>query len=310
MGTTRRACIAGTAAVILPVAQPAVASAAGCGLKLDLASVLGSHDRVSLVALGEPPPEGAPGAAAHAAEPEESEATAIAKKLQNPVADLISLPIQWNVNTGVGPGKSDMNVVNIQPVIPFHVTEEWNLITRTILPIVSTPVPDWESGLGDTVLSLFASPAKPGKLIWGVGPAFQLPTATDDALGQGKWCAGPTAVGLYMHGPWVIGGLINNVWSFAGDDDRSNVNQMTFQPFINYNFNEGWYLSFSPIITANWEADPADQWTLPIGIGVGKVFKIGDQLMNAQIAPYYNVVTPDFGPEWTIRFQLAFVFPQ
>ncbi len=287
------------------------ASIAGNALDIDFASVLANFDGVTLAVLGEPPPAEAPGAAASpSAEAHDDEATAMAKKLQNPVANLISLPIQWNASTGVGPSKSDLNVINIQPVIPFHVTEEWNLITRTILPIVSTPVPDWEAGLGDTVLTLFASPAKPGKLIWGAGPVFQLPTATDDALGQGKWCAGPSVVGLYMHGPWVIGGLINNVWSFAGDDNRPNVNQMTFQPFINYNFHEGWYLSFSPIITGNWEADSGDQWTVPLGIGIGKVFKIGDQVMNAQIAPYFNVVTPDFGPEWTIRFQLTFVFPE
>jgi hypothetical protein len=250
-------------------------------------------------------PEMAPGTPPH----EESDATAIAKKLQNPVANLISLPIQWNVSTGVGPDKNDLNVINIQPVIPFHLTEDWNLITRTILPIVSTPVPDWAGGLGDTVLSLFLSPAAPGRFIWGAGPAFQFPTATDDDTGQGKWCAGPTFVGLAMEGPWVVGGLINNVWSFAGESDRPSVNQMTFQPFINYNFPEGWYLSVSPIITADWTADSDDQWTVPVGGGVGKVFRIGDQMMNAQVATFYNVISPDFGPEWTMRFQLTFVFP-
>jgi hypothetical protein len=292
--------------------------------KLDFgALIVAQSDRtaldVSLGALRDPPSdaaseksapgEPAPDSSSRVA-PAESDATAIAKKLQNPVANLISLPIQWNINTNVGPDKQDQSVINIQPVIPFHISEEWNLITRTIVPIINTPVPDWETGLGDIQLSLFASPAAPSKFIWGVGPIFQFPTATDDAVGQGKWCAGPSFVGLVMDGPWVYGALVNQIWSFAGDDDREYVNQMLIQPFVNYNLPEGWYLTFSPIITANWEADSGDQWTLPLGGGVGKVFKLGDQMMNASMQTYYNVITPDFGPEWTLRFQLTFAFPQ
>jgi hypothetical protein len=255
-------------------------------------------------------PAHTPGSGSAALPGGESEATEIAKKLQNPVANLISLPIQWNINTAVGPDRQDQSVINIQPVIPFHLNEDWNLITRTIVPIINTPVPDWETGLGDIVFSLFASPAKPSKFIWGLGPVFQFPTATDDALGQGKWAAGPTFVGLMMDGPWVYGALVNQVWSFAGQSDREYVNQMLIQPFVNYNLPEGWYLTFSPIITANWEAPSDDQWTVPLGGGVGKVFKIGDQMMNASMQTYYNVVSPDFGPEWTLRFQLTFVFPR
>lgn len=299
-------------------------SIASLDLKLDFgATIVEQADRsavdFSLSAMAEPPPggegeEAKPTADAPASSSlpgaSESDASAIAKKLQNPVANLISLPIQWNINTNVGPDKQDQNVINVQPVIPFHPSEEWNLITRTIVPIINTPVPDWESGLGDIQFSLFASPAKPSKFIWGVGPIFQFPTATDDALGQGKWCAGPSAVGLYMEGPWVFGALVNQIWSFAGDDDRQYVNQMLIQPFINYNMPEGWYLTTSPIITANWEAPSDDQWTVPLGGGVGKVFKVGHQMMNASMQTYYNVVSPDFGPEWTLRFQLTFVFPQ
>ncbi len=287
-------------------------------LSLDFSAAIARTARVDafgrrLGALDDPPPGSAvPDEPPHTggSGAEASDATAIAKKLQNPVADLISLPIQWNLNTAVGPDRQDQSIINIQPVVPFHISEDWNLITRTIVPIINTPVPDWETGLGDTQLSLFASPAKSGRFIWGVGPIFQLPTATDDALGQGQWCTGPSFVGLMMDGPWVIGGLINQLWSFAGEDDRDDVSQMLIQPFVNYNMPDGWYLTSAPIITADWEADSSDQWTLPVGGGVGKVFRIGHQMMNASLQTYYNVVSPDLGPEWTLRFQLTFVFPQ
>ena len=163
----------------------------------------------------------------------------LAKKTQNPVADLISVPFQNNINFGVGPDDDVQYILNIQPVIPFKLTEDWNLISRTIMPLIYQPelapgVGD-VFGLGDIQQSLFLSPAKPGKLIWGVGPILQFPSATDDSLGQGKWGAGPSAVALTVHGPWVLGALINNVWSFAGDSDRKDVNQMLLQPFVNYN---------------------------------------------------------------------------
>ena len=146
----------------------------------------------------------------------------LAKKTQNPVADLISVPFQNNVNFGVGPDDDVQYILNIQPVIPFRLTEDWNLISRTIVPLIYQPelAPGVGEvfGLGDIQQSLFFSPAKPGTVIWGVGPILQFPTATDDSLGQGKWGAGPTAVALTVQGPWVLGALVNNVWSFAGDE--------------------------------------------------------------------------------------------
>jgi hypothetical protein len=274
----------------------------------DASADLDTARSILLGAIEDPPPSDGASHEPEAAS-EADDATAIAKKLQNPVANLISVPIQWNLNTAVGPDRQDQSVINVQPVIPFHITEEWNLITRTIMPIINTPVPDWEFGLGDVQLSLFASPAKPSKFIWGAGPIFQFPTATDDALGQDKWCAGPSVVGLMMDGPWVYGALANQIWSFAGDEDREDVSQMLIQPFINYNMADGWYLTSSPIITANWKADSDDTWIVPIGGGVGKVFKVGDQMLNASMQTYYNVISPDLGPEWTLRFQLTFVFP-
>ena len=187
----------------------------------------------------------------------------LAKKTQNPVSDLISLPLQNNLNFGYGAKdapepSSTQYVLNIQPVVPIKVTDGWNLITRPIIPVIRQPDlidggDTW--GLADIQLQTYLSPSAASKLIWGAGPVFQFPSATDGKkLGTQKWSAGPGAVVLTMPGNWVIGGLANNLWSFAGDSDREDVNLMTVQPFVNYNFPEGWYVSTSPIITANWEA--------------------------------------------------------
>ena len=238
----------------------------------------------------------------------------LAKKTQNPVADLISVPFQNNVNFGVGPHDDVQYILNIQPVIPFRLTENWNLISRTIVPLIYQPelAPGVGEvfGLGDIQESLFLSPAKPGKVIWGVGPIFQFPTATDDSLGQGKWGAGPTAVALTVHGPWVLGALVNNVWSFAGDSDRRDVNQMLLQPFVNYNLPDAWYVVTAPIITADWEADSDDRWTVPIGAGVGKIVRLGKLPVNAQASAYYNVIRPDNAAEWQLRIQIQLLFPR
>jgi hypothetical protein len=242
------------------------------------------------------------------------DATDLAKKTQNPVADLISVPFQNNINFGVGPNDDVQYILNIQPVIPFRLTEDWNLISRTIAPLIYQPelAPGVGEvfGLGDIQQSLFLSPAKPGQLIWGIGPIFQFPSATDDALGQGKWGAGPTAVALTMQGPWVFGALINNVWSFAGDDARPDVNQMLIQPFLNFNLPAGWYLTASPVVTANWKADSDNRWTVPIGGGAGKILKIGAQPVNVQLSAYYNVVRPDDAAEWQLRLQIQLLFPK
>ena len=154
------------------------------------------------------------------------------------------------------------------------------------------------------------SPAKAGKILWGAGAVLSFPTASDRVLGTGKWGIGPSLVVLTIQGPWVVGGLANNLWSYAGDDDRNDVNQFLFQYFINYNLPQGWYLSSAPIITANWEADNGDKWTVPFGGGVGKIFRIGKQPMNAQVQAFYNVEKPDNGADWTLRLQLQFLFPK
>lgn len=238
----------------------------------------------------------------------------LAKETQNPVSDLISVPFESNFNFGVGPNDDLQYILYVQPVVPFRLSKDWNLITRTIIPLIDQPelgpgVGD-VFGLGDIQLSQFLSPAKSGALIWGIGPIFQFPTATDDALGSDKWSAGPTAAALTIRGPWVAGAVVNHLWSFAGDDDRADVNQTLIQPIVNYNLPGGWFLSSVPYITANWETDGDDRWTVPIGIGVGKVHRFGTQPVSLQLTPYYNVVRPDDAAEWTLQFRINLLFPK
>jgi hypothetical protein len=207
--------------------------------------------QTKLVATGEKPAD---------PESDEDRTAALAKAAQNPIANLISFPLQNNTAFGIGPYERAQNVLNIQPVIPFHISEKWNLITRTILPVVwqpnDQPTQGW-FGFGDLNPSLFLSPAKPGKLIWGVGPAFVFPTATAEQLGQGKFSLGPSVVVLSTPGHWVLGALINNIWSVAGPHERAVVNQMLLQWFVNYNMKKGWYFTTSPIgvplaVTRRW----------------------------------------------------------
>ena len=250
----------------------------------------------------------------------------LAKKTQNPVADLISVPLQSNFNFGAGLHRDKMiYILNIQPVIPINITENWNLITRIITPVINQPslAPGLgtATGLGDINPTFFLSPAKPGDLIWGIGPTFTLPTASDRLLGSGQWSMGPAGVVLTMQGHWVLGALMNNQWSFAGWGDKP-VNSLLLQPFINYNFPQGWYVSTAPILTANWKADKAgDVWTIPLGGGVGKLFKLGDIVplqgdriaklpINTQLQAYGNLATPQLGPKWQLRFQIQFLFPK
>ncbi len=280
---------------------------------------------VATAILGLPWTAGAqqPAAPAPAAPPAASDSTLeLAKKTQNPVADLISLPLQNNLNFGYGAkaaphSSSTQYVLNIQPVVPVTVTEGWNLITRPIIPVIRQPDlidggDTW--GLADIQLQTYLSPAAASKVIWGVGPVLQIPSATDGKkLGTQKWSAGPGAVLLTMPGKWVVGGLVNNLWSFAGDSDREDVNLMTAQPFVNYNFPKGWYVSTAPVITANWKADGSDNtWTVPVGGGGGRLIRIGKLPVNLQAQAYYNVVKPDDAPtaDWTLRLQVQFLFPK
>ena len=236
------------------------------------------------------------------------------KATQNPISSLISVPLQNNSNFGVGPLDRTQNVLNIQPVIPVQVSEKWNLITRTIVPLIYQPDVIQRNlgvmGLGDINPTFFLSPAKPGKLIWGIGPSFILPTATNRVLGQGKWSAGPSVVALVQPGHWTIGALVNNVWNFAGRSDKPAVNQMLLQYFINYNLKKGWFTVLAPIITANWKASRGNVWTVPFGGGIGRIMKFGTQPVNLSVQFYGNATHPAGTSPWSMRMQLAFLFPK
>ena len=243
----------------------------------------------------------------------DDEATELAKKTQNPVADLISVPFQNNFNFNTGPKDATVWVLNVQPVIPIKLTEDWNLITRTIMPIINQPslrpAVDSAFGLGDINPSLFLSPAKPGAVIWGVGPTFTFPTATDSQLGSGKWSLGPTAVALTMQGPWVVGALANNQWSLAGWGDE-DVNPMLLQPFVNYNFGRGLVPDERrPSSRRTGRPEAATSGRCPWAPGVGKLFKLGKLPINTSLQAYYNAVKPDFGSDWQLRFQVQFLLP-
>jgi len=236
------------------------------------------------------------------------------KQTQNPVSSLISVPIQNNSNFNIGPFDRTQDVLNIQPVIPVQVTTTWNLITRIIQPIVWQPYTNeptgGEYGLGDMNPTFFLSPAKPGKVIWGVGPAFLIPTATNSILGQGKFGIGPSIVVLVQPGKWTLGVLANNIWSVAGDSSRPDVNQFLLQYFVNYNLQEGWFLTIQPIITANWEVSNPNRWTVPFGGGVGRIMKLGAQPVNISAQFYGNPVRPAGTSPWGMRLQFALLFPK
>lgn len=238
----------------------------------------------------------------------------LARQSQNPVANLISVPFQNNTNFGVGQFDRTSNVLNIQPVLPTPLSEDLLLINRLIVPLAYQPelAPGVGNtfGLGDILYQGFLSPDPTGNFSWGAGPAISFPTATDTVLGSGKWSIGPAAVGIWSIDNLVTGALINNIWSFAGDGDRSDVNFLTFQPFFNYNLDDGWFINTAPIITANWEASGGDVWTVPIGAGFGRVFAIGQQPVNMSAAAYWNAIRPEGAAEWTLRLQMNFLFPQ
>lgn len=241
----------------------------------------------------------------------QADETDLARQLANPIASLISVPIQSNYDFGIGPGDGTKWTTNVQPVIPFELNEHWNLISRTILPVIDQEgiapggVSD-EFGLGDTVQSLFFSPAESDP-IWGVGPVFLIPTATDDLLGGEQWGIGPTTVALKQFGPWTVGGLFNHIWSFAGEDSRDDVNATFLQPFVSYITDTKTTFSVNLETTYDWEHE---EWNVPVNFVVSQLLKIGDQPVQFFGGVRYYIETPDGGPEWGLRFGLTFLFPK
>jgi len=242
-------------------------------------------------------------------------AAELAKISANPIANLVTAQFQNNTNFKYGPLEGTQNVFNIEPVIPISLSRDWNLITRTILPIITQPGftagQSSTTGLGDLQFNAFISPNAATALTWGVGPIVQAPTNSNDRLGNDRWGLGPTAIVVHLDkdSPWVYGALANNVWSVGGGSD-AKYNNFTLQPFLHYNLSDGWYVNSTPIITANWEASGSQRWTVPLGGGGGKVFRIGKLPVNVQLGAYWNVIAPDNGPAWQLRLQVQLMFPE
>lgn len=238
----------------------------------------------------------------------------IAKKLNNPIAAMISVPFQLNYDENIGPtDQGERWVLNVQPVIPISLNADWNVISRTIMPIIwqdDVPPGTDESGVGDVFQSFFFSPKAPtaGGWIWGVGPALLLPTASDDMLGAEQWAAGPTAVALKQEDGWTYGALANHVWSFAGEDDRADVNATLIQPFMAYTTPKFMTFTLNTESTYDWEAE---QWSVPINLMATQLFKVGAQPMSLQIGARYWAESPESGAEgWGMRIAYTLVIPR
>jgi hypothetical protein len=250
--------------------------------------------------------------AAHAQGEKDAE---LAQELTNPLADLVTIPIQMNFDRGIGPADDGTRITtNVQPVIPINVSTDWNLITRTIVPIVSQdeiyPGSGSQFGLGDINATFFLSPKKPtaGGLIWGVGPVFLLPTGTDDLLSAKKWSAGPAAVVLAMRGPWTLGILANHLWSFAGDDNRQDISNTFMQPFAAYTWPSAWTASVQSESTYNWKAE---QWSVPVNVSISRLVRFGQLPVSLLGSVGYWFESADTSPEgFRFRLQANIVLPK
>jgi len=234
----------------------------------------------------------------------------LAKKLANPVSSLISVPLQHNYDCCYGPSDGFRYTLNVQPVVPLSISKDWNLIVRTIVPIVyqqsTAPGSDEAFGFSDVTQSFFFSPKEsPGGIIWAVGPALLYPLG-GEALGTRKWGAGPTFLVLKQQGPVTLGVLTNQIWSYAGDRSRPEVNQLFLQPFFNYTYPSSTALTLNTETTYNWITR---QWTVPINFGASHVYKFGGQRVQLAALGKVYAETPSGGPGWGLRFVTTFLFP-
>lgn len=240
----------------------------------------------------------------------ESEAAKLARETSNPIASIISLPIQFNFNFGLGEYNRFQSVTNVMPVLPFKLSKKINVVNRVIIPFIYQPAVTQESGgsfgVGDINYSAFFTPSKTGKFVWGIGPAMNIPTRSNDVLGSPEFGIGPTAIALVMAGKWTYGFTANNVWSYEG----GNLNQLFSQVFVVYTFPSAWFVQFMPTITANWNAPEGEQWSIPLGANAGKVVLFGKQPVKFIGGGGYFVESPTNGPEWQLFFQTVFLFPK
>ncbi|PYN94675.1 MAG: hypothetical protein DMD91_27310 [Candidatus Rokuibacteriota bacterium] len=232
----------------------------------------------------------------------------LAQQKLNPFADAINLPATLSLGFGFGPRRDVQPSLTFQPLIPLPLSENWRLVTRSTVPIIDLPGPDGVTGLGDIDVSLFLSPARTGTWVWGAGPILQFPTATDEALGTGKWAAGPTAALVYVDGPWLNGMLVSHLWSFAGSSAREDVSLTQIEVKLSYQFSSGWYIDTNPTMTYDWKAPSNQGWTIPVGLDVGKVFKIGNQGMSLQLGAYDNAKKPAGTANWFLQTQFTLIY--
>ena len=245
----------------------------------------------------------------------EESAEDLAKKLSNPVAAMNSLPLQYNYDEEIGPARDGTrSTLNIQPVAPFSINDTWTVISRTILPIVDQsnvfPGSGSQTGIGDITQSLFFSPKKPtvNGLIWGAGPAFLIPTGSEDELSAKKWAIGPTIVMLKQEKSLTLGLLANHLWSVAGDDDRSDLSNTFFQPFLSHTTRTAWTYGINAESSYDWKSE---QWSVPINLTIAKMQKIGGKPMSITGGVRYWAESPDNGPHgWGVRFVWTFLFPK
>lgn len=255
----------------------------------------------------------------------------LVEQSQNPVAKLVSVPLESSADFDVGPSGEMAYTSLLKPVYPIAVGENWNLINRFIAPVIYLegqdaitppgqgfelggnevfPGTDDEFGLGNLQYQAFFSPSKPGKIIWGAGPAFEFPTNTDAALGSDTWSAGAAFVALSIQRPWVVGLLLQNIWDVEKENGEPDVNKATVQPILNYNLPNNWYLSATTTMSADWEAESGEEWTVPLGGGVGRLVRFGNQPVDFKLMGFWNVEKPEFGADYTIQFTVKFLFPK
>ena len=254
----------------------------------------------------------------------------LAKQSQNPIANLISIPVENWFYFNIGPENSTAYSLMAKPVYPMSL-KNVNLINRLIVPVIYLEGQDFtvetddvglgdstftvsiddEFGLGNIQYQAFFTPAQPGKVLWGAGPVVEFPTHTSETLGSDNWSAGPAFVVLTMPGKWVLGALAQHIWNFAGPSEESYISKSTFQYFINYNIANGWYLTTTPTMTANWAAESSkDIWTVPVGGGIGRLMKVGKLPIDFKLQAYYNVEKPKHGAEWSTMFAFKFLLPK